>query len=73
MKLAVVFFSLFMSYVLTMNIINLQENVVEKDIESKKREDTSVNNLKVSNFTGSGITSDMVSTFIKFINDIYEF
>lgn len=27
----------------------------------------------ISNYTGSGITSDMVSTFITFINDIYEF
>ena len=65
--------SLIMAVALTMNVINVQENTIERLIERKSILAKSLNNLKISNYTGSGITVDMVSTFIKFINDIYEF
>jgi hypothetical protein len=65
--------SLIMPIVLTMNVISAQENTIERLIEPKSILAKSVSNLKISNYTGSGITPDMVSTFIKFINDIYEF
>ncbi len=65
--------SLIMPIVLTMNVISAQENTIERIIEPKNILAKSVNNLKISNYTGSGITPDMVSNFIKFINDIYEF
>ena len=65
--------SLIMAVALTMNVISAQENTIERIIEPKNILAKSVNNLKISNYTGSGITPEMVSTFIKFINNIYEF
>ena len=68
-----VIIALIMAVALAINIINVQENTIERLIEPKSILAKSVSNLKISNYTGSGITPDMVSTFIKFINDIYEF
>jgi len=55
------------------NIISVEKNTIEKDVEEKNIQPISQNNLQISNYTGSSITPDMVSTFIKFINEIYEF
>ena len=68
-----VIIALIMAVALAINIINVQENTIERLIEPKSILAKSVSNLKISNYTGSGITPEMVSTFIKFINDIYEF
>ncbi len=65
--------SLIMAVALAINIISVQDDTIQRLIEPKNILAKSVNNLKISNYTGSGITPEMVSTFIKFINDIYEF
>jgi hypothetical protein len=65
-----VLLALVLATVLSMNMMTIEENPIDSNIDGLQK---TPNNLQLSNRTGSGITSDMVSVFIKNINDAYTF
>jgi hypothetical protein len=65
-----VLLALVFASVLSMNMMAIEENPIDSRIDGLQK---TPNNLQLSNRTGSGITSDMVSVFIKNINDAYTF
>ena len=65
-----VLFALVLATVFSMNMMTIEENPIDSSIDGLQK---IPNNLQISNRTGSGITSDMVSVFIKVINDAYTF
>ena len=65
-----VLLALVFASVLSMNMITIEESPIDSTNDGLQK---TPNNLQLSNRTGSGITSDMVSVFIKNINDAYTF
>ncbi len=65
-----VLLALVFASVLSMNMITIEESPIDSTNDGLQK---IPNNLQLSNRTGSGITSDMVSVFIKNINDAYTF
>jgi hypothetical protein len=65
-----VLLALILATVLSMNMMTIEENPIDSNNDGLHK---IPNNLQISNWTGSGITSDMVSVFIKVINDAYTF
>ena len=65
-----VLLALVLATALSMNTIIIEENPIDSNNDGLQK---APNNLQLSNQTGSGITSDMVSVFIKTINDAYTF
>ena len=65
-----VLLALILATVLSMNMMTIEENPIDSTNDGLQK---IPNNLQISNQTGSGITSDMVSVFIKVINDAYTF
>ena len=65
-----VLLALVFASVLSMNMMTIEESPIDSRIDGLQK---TPNNLQLSNRTGSGITSDMVSVFIKNINDAYTF
>ena len=65
-----VLLALVFASVLSMNMITIEESPIDSTNDGLQK---TPNNLQLSNRTGSGITSDMVSVFIKTINDAYTF
>jgi hypothetical protein len=65
-----VLLALVFASVLSMNMITIEESPIDSNNDGLQK---IPNNLQISNVTGSGITSDMVSVFIKNINDAYTF
>ncbi len=64
--------SLILASTSAINIMSVQTNTIDTNIEALNNPPKGENNLQISNYTGPGIPSEMVSTFIKFINEIYE-
>ena len=65
-----VLFALVLATVLSMNMMTIEDSPIDSNNDVLQK---IPNNLQLSNRTGSGITSDMVSVFIKVINDVYTF
>ena len=65
-----VLLALVFASVLSMNMMTIEDSPIDSNIDGLQK---TPNNLQLSNRTGSGITSDMVSAFIKTINDAYTF
>ncbi len=72
MKFAVIL-SLILASALAMNIMSVETDTTVSKDEATISLSQSQNNLQISNYTGSGITPEMVSNFIKVINDAYTF
>jgi hypothetical protein len=72
MKFAVIL-SLILASTLAMNIMSVETDTTVSKDEATISLSQSQNNLQISNYTGSGITPEMVSNFIKVINDAYTF
>lgn len=73
MMKAAVILALTLASVLSMNMMNIEANLANANTEAIVPLSQKVNNLQIYNYTGSGITPEMVSTFIKIINDAYTF
>ena len=65
-----VLLALVLATVLSMNMMTIEDSPIDSNNDVLQK---IPNNLQISNRTGSGITSDMVSVFIKVINDAYTF
>jgi hypothetical protein len=72
MKFAVIL-SLILASALAMNIMSVETGTTVSKDEATISLSQSQINLQISNYTGSGITPEMVSNFIKVINDAYTF
>lgn len=70
---AAVIIAITLASVLSMSMMTIEENFANADTNAIIPHTQKVNNLQIYNTTGSGITSDMVSVFIKVINDAYTF
>ena len=66
MKTAVIL-ALTLTSVLSMNMLAIKANSANSNTNVPQK----TSNLQISNYTGSAITSQMASVFIKFINEAY--
>jgi hypothetical protein len=65
-----VLLALVLATVLSMNMMAIEESPIDSNNDGLQK---IPNNLQISNVTAPDITSDMVSVFIKTINDAYTF
>ena len=61
-----VLLALILATVLSMNMMTIEENPIDSTNDGLQK---IPNNLQISNQTGSGITSDMVSVFFLVFNE----
>jgi P pilus assembly chaperone PapD len=66
-----VILALTLASVLSMNMLATKANLANSNTNVIFSQPQKTSNLQISNYTGSAITSQMASVFIKFINEAY--